>query len=253
MKKSLYEILGVSPSADHVEIQAAFHRLIRQYESQASSNNSADGDIQIKILKEAYSTLADHERRSGYDASLAAYATPARVQVEIHEPHRSPQKTLLIIIGSLIAIGMAIQIVFMLVSYRNANMANALAEAQESKVRLREYEMQMDPPKSAYEIEEQRLARETREEEQRLAEEARRLAYDASQRERELEAARRYAEQISDERARADERVQRQAESEQKRLEQEEISRKQQEEYVAKRQIDAEKQRLRELQQINQR
>ena len=62
----------------------------------------------------------------------------------MNEPS-SFQKTLLLIIGSLIAIGMTIQIGFMLMSYRYAN--NSLAEAQENKVRLREYEMEMGAPK----------------------------------------------------------------------------------------------------------
>lgn len=253
MKKTLYEILEVAPTADHVEIQAAFQRLMKQYEAQALGENAADTNIQINLIKEAYSTLADHGRRSGYDASLASRITPTRLEVEIHEPHRSPQKTLLLIIGSLIAIGMIIQIAFMLLSYRNANLANALAEAQENKVRLREYEMEMGEPKSASEIEARRVAREQRQTEHSLAEEERRLANEARQRERELEESRRYASRISDERMRADEGVRRQAEYEQKRLAQEEISKKQQEEYAAKRQIEDDKRRLRELEQQNRR
>jgi len=43
------------------------------------------------------------------------------------------------------------------------------------------------------------------------------------------------------------------AESEQKRLAQEEMNRKQQEEYAAKQKIEKDKQRLRELERLNQR
>lgn len=240
MKKTLYEILGVSPAASSTEIHAAFLRLTQQHTTQPSGMDPADADIQIKIIKEAYSTLSDHGRRSGYDASLAARAAPARLEVEIQEPRWSPQKILLMVIGSLIAIGMTIQIGFMLLSYRHAN--GSLAEAQEAKVRLREYEMEMGQPKSASEIEEQRGAAEQRQ-----------LTNEARQRERELEESRRYAARISDERIRAEEQAKRQAEYEQKRLEQEESHRKQQEEYAVKRQLADEKRRLQELEGQNRR
>ncbi len=249
MKKTLYEILGVVPSADDAAIAAAYRRLTQQHAALASRMDP-DADIQIKLIKEAYSTLSDYGRRSSYDASLMARANPTRVAVEIHEP-RSFQKTLLLIIGSLIAIGMTIQIGFMLMSYRYAN--NSLAEAQENKVRLREYEMEMGAPKSASEIEAQRLAAEQRREEQALSTEQRRLANEERERERKLEEERRYASRISDERIHTEEQAQRKTEYEKKRVEQDEIQRKQQEEYAAKRQIENEKRRLQELQSQNQR
>lgn len=239
MKKTLYEILGVSPAASSTEIHAAFLRLTQQHASQPSGMDPAEADIQIKIIKEAYSTLSDHGRRSGYDASLAARAAPTRVEVEIQES-RSPQKTLLMVIGSLIAIGMTIQIVFMVLNLNRAS--KMLAESENTKTQIRQYESEMGQPKSASEIEEQHLAAEKR-----------RLDNEARQSERDLEASRRYAARVSDERIRAEERAQRQTEYEQKRLAQEESRRKQQEEYAVKRQLEDDKRRLRELEWQNRR
>lgn len=239
MKKTLYEILGVSPNATQSDIQAAFLRLTQQDVSQTSGMDPADADIQIKILKEAYSTLSDNGRRAGYDASLAARTAPARVEVEIKES-RSPQKTLLLVIGSLIAIGMAIQIIFMVLNLNRAS--RMLAETDNAKKQIQQYEREMGQPKSESAIEEQRLAAEKRQ-----------LDNETRQRERELEESRRYAARVSDERIRTEERAQRQTENEQKRLEQEESRRKQQEEYAAKRQLENDKRRLRELEWQNRR
>ena len=80
-----------------------------------------------------------------------------------------------------------------------------------------------------------------------------RLANETRQRERELEESRRYATHISDDLIRADEQARQKAESEQKRLAQEEMNRKQQEEYAVKQKIEKDKQRLRELERLNQR
>lgn len=247
MKKTLYEILGILPSASHTEIQAAFRRLVQQHATQ----NSSSDDIQLKAIHEAYSTLSDYGRRSGYDASLAARAAPARIEVEIHEPRRSAQKTLLLVIGTLIAIGMTIQIGFMLLSFNRASKALAASENfnEQKRMDLENIEAEMTQPKSIGETE----ARQAVDEERKRVADERRLADEERQRARELEESRRYAERISSERIRAEEQARRQADSEQKRVEQEELRRKQQEEQAAMRQLSNDKRRLQELESQNRR
>lgn len=239
MKKTFYEILGVSAGATDAEIRAAFMRLVKA-QGEDGGGPHADAELQLKILNDAYATLSDYERRAGYDASLAARAVPPRLQVEIREPRWSAQKILVLTIGSLLALGLAIQIGFMLLSYRNAS--GYIAEAQDAKIRLKEYEQEMGPPKSSAE-----------KDEYKRAEEERQQANAARQRERELEESRRYAARITEERLRNEEQAKRQAENEQRRVEEEEARRKQREEDAVRHRLAEEKRRLQELEAQNQR
>ncbi len=236
MANTLYDLLEVPHDASDAAIQKAFHRLTQQHASRVSDSDLADTDTTIKMIIEAYSTLSDYERRSVYDASLLPQIIPARIEVEIQEPRWSPQKILLMVIGTIIAIGLTIQIGFMLLSYRHSD--GSLAEAQQAKVQLREYEMEMGPPRTDSEIEEQRRV-----------EEQRRLAEEARQREHALEESRRYAASISDARISAEESAKQQAEYAQA----EQQRRKEEEELAIRNRLEAEKERLRELESQNRR
>lgn len=174
----------------------------------------------------------------------AARATPTRIEVEIHEPCRSTQKTLLLVIGSLIAIGMLIQLVLVVLSYDRVSKMQATADKfhEQRRLDVEDITTELRTPKAASEPEPVSPAADER----RLAEEAR-------QRARELDESRRYAERISAERISTEEQVQRQADTEKKRVEQEDLRRKQEQEQNAQRQIADSKRRLQELESLNRR
>lgn len=77
-KKSLYEILEVSPNATSEEIQAAHQRVSQKLRSEETKLNREDFDFKLKIVNLAVATLADPVSRESYDASLAAIIPPVR-------------------------------------------------------------------------------------------------------------------------------------------------------------------------------
>lgn len=213
MKKNFYEELELDVSASAEDIQAAYERLLSYLTSGGHGLTQEEARRQINRLNHAYWTLSDQTRRSGYDAALASADSDIQFAVEIRETRWTPQKILLIIIGSLIAIGMAIQITFTLYSYYRARQ---LMENPESFAETRN-----QSEFSEAQEEERRQA-----EENRLAEEERRMERERQEaerkQERELEENRRYAAQVSSDLHRAEERAKREAEYEQRRTEQEE-------------------------------
>lgn len=220
-KKTLYDLLEIPPSASDAEIDAAHLRLSRQFASGAHDLAPDEAERQHKLISQAYWTLSDKARRTFYDASLTAHGSPVQLAVEIREPRWTPQKILLMVIGSLIAVGMVIQIAFMLVAYRQSQkMVNGRSLAEE-RVMAEEYrqttggrsESEMAEERAA--AEQRRLDYEKREQEQRQA--------------REVEESRRYADRVSSELRHAEENARREAEYEKQRQVQEE-QRKQQEE-----------------------
>lgn len=214
MKKNFYEELELDVSASAEDIQAAYERLLSYLTSGGHGLTQEEARRQINRLNHAYWTLSDQTRRSGYDAALASADSDIQFAVEIRETRWTPQKILLIIIGSLIAIGMAIQITFTLYSYYRARQ---LMENPESFAETRN----QSEFSEAQEEERRRQA-----EENRLAEEERRMERERQEaerkQERELEENRRYAAQVSSDLHRAEERAKREAEYEQRRTEQEE-------------------------------
>ena len=65
MSKSLYDTLGVSPSASADEIKKAYRRLARKYHPDI--NKDKDAEEKFKLINEAYQVLSDDEKRSIYD------------------------------------------------------------------------------------------------------------------------------------------------------------------------------------------
>ncbi|PWB48040.1 MAG: hypothetical protein C3F18_11815 [Nitrosomonadales bacterium] len=214
MKKNSYEELELDVSASAEDIQATYERLLSHLTSGRHGLTQEEAGRRINRLNHAYWTLSGQARRAGYDAALAPPDTDIQFAVEIRETRWTPQKILLIIIGSLIAIGMAIQITFTLYSYYRARQ---IMENQESfaETRNRSEFTEAQEEERRRQAEENRLA-----EEERLLERERQEA--ERKQERELEENRRYAAQVSSDLHRAEERAKREAEYEQRRAEQEE-------------------------------
>lgn len=70
-KKSMYEILGVSPTASLAEIKAAHKRLSLELMSGKCGFSREDCEFQLKVLDVALNTLSVPVLRDAYDAELA--------------------------------------------------------------------------------------------------------------------------------------------------------------------------------------
>lgn len=213
-RKNFYEELDLAVSASAEDIQAAYERLLSHLTSGRHGLTQEEAGRRINRLNQAYWTLSDPARRAGYDVALASPDDDIQFAVEIREARWTPQKILLIVIGSLIAIGMAIQIVFTLYSHYRARQ---FIEAQSSFAATRNQDEITEARDEAYrrQAEENRLAAEERRLERERQEIERRQ-------QRELEENRRYAAQVSSDLHRAEEQAKREAEREQRRAEQEE-------------------------------
>lgn len=62
MDKDLYELLGVASNADAREIKKAYFQKVREFPPETHSE-------QFQLIRRAYETLSDPDRRRGYDAS----------------------------------------------------------------------------------------------------------------------------------------------------------------------------------------
>jgi hypothetical protein len=66
-KKTLYEVLGVSPNAKNTDIGLAYNR----FKAAMQKEDAAPDPRRAAMAKVAFETLSDPERRAQYDASLA--------------------------------------------------------------------------------------------------------------------------------------------------------------------------------------
>jgi hypothetical protein len=81
-KKTMYEILEVTPTASQAEIKAAHKRLSIQIMSGALGLSREDCDFRLNILDVALHTLSQPALRDAYDAALAL-AAPANAAVAV--------------------------------------------------------------------------------------------------------------------------------------------------------------------------
>ena len=65
MSKSLYDTLGVSPSASEAEIKKAYRKLARQYHPDV--NKTPEAEEKFKEINAAYEVLSDKEKKAQYD------------------------------------------------------------------------------------------------------------------------------------------------------------------------------------------
>jgi len=67
--KTLYEILGIEPTADDKAIKKAYRRLAHKFHPDRN-NGSADCAAAFRTVNAAYEVLADPKRRALYDQQL---------------------------------------------------------------------------------------------------------------------------------------------------------------------------------------
>lgn len=288
-KKTMYEILEVSPNASYCEIKAAHQSLSDKLQSEKTDLNREDIDFKLKVINVAFHTLSTPISRDAYDAQLATLNAPENVSLsrdvvalkpvvesiylrsdaaslradaaslradalllradamslkisatplEAGDSHESPfkmitsafsnlaspLKKLLTILGTIVAIGMVLQVVFLLLVNRETE--NTQGSTSE-KLYLQQYYQEngvrpaskieadlLDAEKRRVEAENRRIENERRtaeREKQRIDEENRRFA----------EESRRMGEKVSENLRRDEEKAHYEEERKQEKLEQE--------------------------------
>lgn len=252
-KKTLYEILGVLPNASYSEIQAAHQKISQKIQSKESGLIHEEIDFKMKVINLALDTLSVDSSRATYDAKLglnnapANHFVPVKVEVAIEGNHKSPLRIILTIIAGLMATGMAIQVAFMSLAYRNTahqlegvgSVSGAASKAEE-KVILQEY-YQEHGVRAGSKIEAELLDAENRRQESEL----RAKNYAKQEQDRKykqfIEDSKRVGDQVSEDLRRAEHEQRVAAEQKQRQVENE----KRQKEDAERRRIENEKQQWR--------
>lgn len=222
--KSLYEELGLGVNATAEDIKTAYERLLEHLTSSTNGLTRDEAGRRLALVNQAYWVLSNDASRADYDSSLGDGDAKIKFAVEIREERWSVQKTLLVIIGGVIAFSMVTQILLALYyGYRTKQYIEGAANVADTQT-------QSEIETTKREREERRLAEQERLEERERQEIQRKQ-------DRELEENRRYAAQVSHDLHSAEERAAREAEQEQRRAEREERARD-----------EAEKRRIREQQ-----
>jgi len=68
-QKTHYDTLGVAQDASAADIKKAYHKLVRQYHPDISTD--PDADKKTSEINQAYNVLKDPAKRAEYDALLA--------------------------------------------------------------------------------------------------------------------------------------------------------------------------------------
>lgn len=66
-KRDYYEVLGVERSSNDQELKSAYRKLAMQYHPDRNPNSKEEAEEKFKELTEAYSVLADPQKRAAYD------------------------------------------------------------------------------------------------------------------------------------------------------------------------------------------
>ncbi|MFB3923578.1 MAG: molecular chaperone DnaJ [Terriglobia bacterium] len=75
-KRDYYEVLGVARSVGEQELKSAYRKLAMQHHPDRNPGNKDESEEKFKEITEAYSVLADPQKRSAYDRyGHAAFAT----------------------------------------------------------------------------------------------------------------------------------------------------------------------------------
>lgn len=252
-----YGLLEISPEADLHEIAQAYRALSRRLQAEADGLDPAELETRQTLLKTAFDVLSNPLRRADYDAGLALRAAESRL-LQPSRGERKPRsslRNLLIVIATLMAIGLTIQVSVMLMAAvraralygDEAGLGKAPAEAAEKAALQDFYQTYGIRPKSRAEMEllredirrkeaaereaqqrereQERLQDEQARKERQFAEEAHRVgeqvSADLRRAEREMEMARAEAQRQAEEKERqAEEMERRKKEAERERIEQ---------------------------------
>ena len=91
MRASLYEALGIPPTASDEEVRAALRRLIRKY---YAKTRDGQGNVEeaLRFINHASRILSDPDRRIRYNGELARSGEPVRPAVaQVLGDHRMPE------------------------------------------------------------------------------------------------------------------------------------------------------------------
>lgn len=78
-KKTMYELLEVSPNASYAEIKTAYQRLSQNLQTEKTDLNREVIDFRMNLINVAFHTLSSPASRDSYDAQLISSNTPANV------------------------------------------------------------------------------------------------------------------------------------------------------------------------------
>ena len=117
--KTLYEVLGVGPTASAAEIRTAYRELATRYHPDRHQGSPL-ADLATEKLAEinaAYEVLSDPARRATYDAKLSQSAGGAGwAQTGQQTAHaRGPQARMLRALGVAVAIGVVVRLAPLLI------------------------------------------------------------------------------------------------------------------------------------------
>lgn len=212
-EQNLYEVLGISQTADVPEVIEAYRLALRQLKESAGQLPREALETKQILLKEAFDTISNPARRRAYDADLALRtalkANPALIlnsTIVNDKPKRSPLRTPLTIIATMMVIGLVIQVGVMYSAYkRNSAALRAQGMYQDAtvpandRVILQEYYQTYGIRANSREEAEAMLAdRRAREEAERERRELERRREEAERQEKRFaEESRRRGEQVS--------------------------------------------------------
>lgn len=134
-----YAVLDLDPSADPVEVNAAFRRLAWRYHP--DRNPAPGATLQFQDINEAHQVLSDPERRAEYDAKW--HPEGQRVQRRPPQPvartrsHRSPRRrrrvrTVLMALFAFVFVSSAWAVIFVGMRSARYSMADYVFDAPSS-------------------------------------------------------------------------------------------------------------------------
>lgn len=223
MKKNLYDLLEVSPHASQESISISYHRLAQIMDPDLHENLSKpDARISFNLMKEAYVTLSNPERRRAYDFKLQEQTRSE--QIVYVEPFWDRSKILaatLLLVAS----------VFVYIKYTAAQ-EQAQAIRDQAVAEQKRAEALAQAKISEEKIEAARLAKEERDQQRQY---------------QMLEEGRRRSEQVSQELAYAEREAQREAKRESESQERKRLMEARDAENRARRDQAERERKLREL------
>ncbi len=89
MRRSIYDILGVSPDAEDIVIRAAYKALAQRYHPDKWVGDKEDATKRMAELNHAYSSLSDPSRRRKYDERVKPSVNAEQNPVSSESAHTS--------------------------------------------------------------------------------------------------------------------------------------------------------------------